>query len=178
MDWIQQYASAINVLCTAVLVFLTGWYAFLTKKMLTALERQSKLSLNPVIGIEVGEMIIGKVDVIDRRNMQIPVKLTNIGNAPAIEVLIDAEIVLYHSTVNGVNTIPSRFDPEMISFLKPGESNKKSELSFGNTFITAFLDSVRETYRLNIQIMQIFFCKFTEPIPFFIPPCFNLLKLP
>lgn len=157
MDWIQQYSSAINALCTTILVIVTGWYAFLTKKILAASERQSKLSLNPVIGIEIGKMTIGEVYGPDRRSMGIELKLTNVGNAPAIEVLVDSEIILYHSKIKGVDTIPSRFDPDMISFIKPGESKNESHISFGDALIIAFLDNVREAHRLNLHRIK------TEP---------------
>jgi hypothetical protein len=154
MDWIQQYSSAINALCTTVLVFVTGWYVVLTKKILNVSERQSKLSLNPVIGIEIGKMTIGKVFGPDRRSLGIPLELTNVGNAPAIEVLVDAEIILYHSTIEGEDTIPSRFDPDMISFIKPGETKNECHISFGNTLVAAFLDNVREAHRLNIHRIE------------------------
>lgn len=120
IEWMQQYSSAINALSTVILVFVTAWYAYLTKKILGVSETQSKLSLNPVLGLKIKEIEISEVFGPERRQIGIAMEITNVGNAPAIEVLIDAEIELRYSSINnekktrikgsGLHSTLNRFD--------------------------------------------------------------------
>jgi hypothetical protein len=45
-------------------------------------------------------------------------EITNVGNAPAIEVLIDAEIELRYSSINNEKRIPARHAPDMIPYIQ------------------------------------------------------------
>lgn len=148
-DWIESYSASINVLATIVLVSVTGYYAFLTRRILLATEQQSKLSLDPVVGIKVTNIGISKTYGPNRRNMGVELELVNVGNAPAIEVLVDAEINFRHTNVDGNKTVPIRFEPDVVPFLRPGEANIDRHLSFGNKAIIHFFDDVRESLRLN-----------------------------
>ena len=86
--------------------------------------------------------------------MSVAVELLNVGNAPAIEVLVDAEIELRYSKINGENKIPARFEPEMIPFIRPGDTVTEASPNFGNSLITHFFDDVRESSRLNIHRIE------------------------
>lgn len=154
LEFLQHYSGALTFLATFILVAITGFYAFWTKGILAATASQSRLSLSPVIGIKVEKIVIGPVYGPNRRNMNVVLELSNVGNAPAIEVLIDSEIELRYSNINNEKIIPARFEPDMIPFIKPGDSLNGINSCFGNTFITHFFDDVRESSRLNIHRIE------------------------
>jgi len=149
----KDYESVLSLALTLGLVTVTTIYVIITKRILESSVKQSLLSSNPVIGINLGKMIIGEVYGPSRRNLSIDLTLSNIGNAPAIEVLIDSEIELKYTSINGNKIIPSRFEPYEIPFIRPNQdlSDKFSSLSFGNTLITYLIDDFRECERLNIH---------------------------
>lgn len=154
LDFIQQYSGALTFVATLMLVGLTAFYAYWTRGILAATANQSRLSLSPVIGIKIGKISISKVFGPKRRNVSVAVELLNVGNAPAIEVLVDAEIELRYSKINGESTIPARFEPEMIPFIRPGDTITEASPNFGNSLITHFFDDVRESSRLNIHRIE------------------------
>ena len=156
LDFLQQYSGAFTFLATLVLVALTAFYAYWTKGILAATAGQARLNLNPVIGITIKKISISEVFGPKRRNMSVEVELCNVGNAPAIEVLVDSEVELRYSSVNGEKVIPARFEPSMIPFVKPGEQMAGLGVSpgYGNTFITHFFDDVLESHRLNLHRIE------------------------
>lgn len=154
-DFLQQYSGALTFLATILLVALTAFYAYWTRGILSATANQSRLSLNPVIGIKVGEISISEVFGPKRRNMSVSLELSNVGNAPAIEVLVDAEIELRYAEINGDKIIPARFEPAMISYIRTGEIINETSCGFGNTLIAHFFDDVRESSRLNVHRINI-----------------------
>lgn len=157
LNWLQTNGSVVSLAATIVLVIITGIYVYLTKRMLDSTIRQSKLVSNPVIGIRLGHMTISKVYGPSRRNLAIGLNLTNIGNAPAIEVFVDAEIILQYSNIQGEKVIPARFEPSSIPFIRPGEEileYPSHNPGFGNTCITHLLDDFREYHRLNIHRIE------------------------
>ncbi len=156
LDFLQQYSGALTFLATLLLVALTAFYAYWTKGTLAATASQARLNLNPVIGITVKKISITEVFGPKRRNMSVEVELFNVGNAPAIEVLVDSEIELRYSSVNGEKAIPARFEPDMIPFVKPGDqvAGPGVSPSYGNKFITHFFDDARESHRLNLHRIE------------------------
>jgi hypothetical protein len=88
LDLIQQYSGAFTFLATLFLVALTAFYAYWTKGILAATANQTRLNLNPVIGITVKSITIGEVFGPKRRQMNVELELSNVGNAPAIEMLV------------------------------------------------------------------------------------------
>jgi len=154
LDFLQKYSGALTFLATAILVAVTARYAQWTRGILAATANQARLSLSPVVGIKVGKIRISEVFGPKRRNMSIKLELSNVGNAPAVEVLVDAEIELRYSRVKGESTIPARFEPDMIPFIRPGESVTDVSPNFGDTFITHFFDDVRESLRLNLHRIE------------------------
>lgn len=144
INFINSNSSLINLLFTLTLISITGYYAYITKRILETSEKYSKLGLNPVIGIEIEGILISEVFIEKRRALDISCQITNVGNAPAIEILIDSEIKLRYSKIKEESTIPMRFEPAMVPFLQPGQSrNDFHGLSYGNTFITHFLQAAR-----------------------------------
>jgi len=119
--------------------------------------RQSNLASNPVIGIELGNMGIGKVFGPSRRNMGVQLNLTNVGNAPAIEVLVDAEVEYQYANIKGEKIIPARHEPDSIPFIRPGEElseENRHAPNFGNDCIIHLFDDARENNRLNIRRIE------------------------
>lgn len=114
-EFIQGNTTAINSIATVILVIVTAYYARTTKYILEATERQSKLSLDPVIGITIKKIEISKIwTERKRRSMIVELELTNVGNAPAIELMLDSEVELRYSNINNENLIPARFEPNII----------------------------------------------------------------
>lgn len=154
LDVLQQYSGALSFLASVILIILTGFYAYLTRGILKATANQSRLSLSPVIGIKINSIFISEVFGPSRRNMSISLDLTNVGNAPAIEVLVDAEVELRYSRIDNHKLIPARHSPEVIPFIRPDETIDSAAPNFGNTLITHFFDDVRESSRLNIHRIE------------------------
>lgn len=154
LDFLQQYSGAFTLLATVALVAITAFYVYLTKGILAATANQSRLSLAPVVGIKITGISISKVFGPRRRNMSIAVELSNVGNAPAIEVLVDAEIDLRYSRIGEESSIPARHEPDMIPFIRPGELVTESSPNFGNKLITHFFDDARESLRLNLHRIE------------------------
>jgi hypothetical protein len=152
--FLQQYSGALTLLATVALVALTAFYAYWTRGILQATANQSRLSLSPVLGIEINKVSIGKVFGRRRRSLSVNITLTNVGNAPAIEVLVDADIELRYSRIQEEQVIPARFEPEMVPFIRPGDSIGGISLDFGNTLVTHFFDDLRESTRLNLHRIE------------------------
>lgn len=128
------------------LVIITAIYAYFTKRMLDNSIKQSKLISNPIIGIKIRHMGIGSVYGPERRNLGVEIDLTNVGKGAAIEVLVDAEIILKYSSIDGEKKIPARFEPNMISFIKEDEVINNSVKNIINKIkLNEVLDS-------NIQV--------------------------
>jgi hypothetical protein len=144
--------SIISLGATIMLVIINGAYIYLTKKTLDTAVRQSNLVYNPVIGIQIKDVSITETFGPNRRQMSVGVGLTNVGNAPAIDVLIDAEVILQYSSVEGEKTIPARFEPASLPFISIGGKTTKEWIhpNFGNVCVTHILDDFREYHRLNI----------------------------
>lgn len=71
-----------------------------------------------------------------------------------IEVLVDAQIEIRYSNIKGKKVIPAGYEPDMIFFIKPGESVCGVGSGFGNTLITRFFADVRESRRLNLHRIE------------------------
>jgi hypothetical protein len=147
----MELAAWLQTGATVVLVVVTCVYVYLTRRLLDSAVQQARLASNPVIGITITSMYIGSEFGPRRRNFNVEVKLTNVGNAPAIEVLLDAEIILQYSAIDGEDAIPSRFEPSSIAFLRPGEEveDNFTNCNFGDRCITHLFDDFREYDRLN-----------------------------
>lgn len=154
METLLKISPLLNLCASIILVIVTGIYVFLTKRILEATKQQSKLSLAPSVGINIKSINISEVFGPNRRNMRVGLELTNVGNAPAIEVIVDSEVEYRHSNINGEKWIPSRFEPDVIPFLTPGDTVDKCHPSYGNKFITHFFDDARESKRLNLHRIE------------------------
>jgi hypothetical protein len=154
MIWLQTNAQVISLLITLLLLITTAIYVYFTKKIVDAAIRQVNLIHNPVIGIRLGPMTIGKIYQNFRRSLSIRISLSNIGNAPAIKLLVDGELIFRYTEIKGSNEIPARFEPRFISYMQPGEELREGmaySLSFGNDCIRYLFDDLRECHCLNME---------------------------
>jgi hypothetical protein len=154
LQFIENNNEFFTFLVSLILVIITSYYAIITHKLLKVTRNSQNITLNPVIGIQIKEIIIGKEWGSKRRNLNVVLELTNVGNAPAIEVVIDSEIELRYTNIQNENIIPSRFEPEIIPFIKQDETKCDINMSFGNKFILHFFNDVRESHRLNIHRIE------------------------
>jgi len=161
-----EIVSLISLGATIILVVINGVYIYLTKKTLDVAVRQSNLVYNPVIGIRIENVFISKTFGKSRRQMSIGLSLTNVGNAPAIDVLIDSEITLQYSSVEGEKVIPARLEPASVPFISIGERIDDDSIhpNFGNTCVTYIIDDFRECERLNTLRIE------TDPTKASYPP--------
>ena len=150
---IDSYGSMMNFMSSILLACITLWYAISTKKILKATIDSTNLSQCPVIAFEINNISIGKCYGPKRRNMGIEVKIVNIGDSPAINIIIDSEIELNHTSISTENIIPSRFEPDVITFLME-KASKEESFSYGNTFLIHFFDNSRECHRLNMHRIE------------------------
>ncbi|MCK5126480.1 MAG: hypothetical protein KAR42_09510 [candidate division Zixibacteria bacterium] len=155
IEWISSNSALVHIIATLLLVLITAYYAYITRRILIATNEQSKLRLDPVIGIEIETINISKLYGPNRREMSVNMKIINVGNSPAIEILIDAEVELRYSSISDINIIPARLGPNFVPYLCPNEiTDRFHSPSFGNKLICHFFDDVREARRLNIHRIE------------------------
>jgi len=147
-DWIQ-------IIINVFLLLLTICSTYYAKRTVQVARKQLRLTSNPVIGIEVNQIKISEVfeKKFKRREMIVELEIANIGNDPAIEILIDGEIELEYSNIQGETVIPARFTPSQKSFLMLGDKicSERTNLYFGNIFINHFFESSKIMGRMNKQ---------------------------
>ncbi len=137
-----------------ILVFVTIVYVYIMKKILDTSTQQANLSYNPVVGIEIRSVSVGEVFGPNRRELIVNLSLVNIGNAPAIEITCDGEIVLEYSEIENERNIPARVKPSMIPFIRVNDEvagDIEPSLCFGNRCVSHVLDDMRESERLNLH---------------------------
>jgi hypothetical protein len=131
---VQAAAAVVLVAVTYIYVHLTrrilgktAEYVELTRGLVTETAAQSKLQYSPVIGIQVDKMYITQPYGEYLRDFGTQLTLLNLGNAPAIEINVDGEIVLQHFAIGDCSELPSRFWPKMIPFIKPNQTVTEDE---------------------------------------------------
>lgn len=125
-----------TVLVTILLASITAAYVLIMAELLESERRRDLLSFSPFIGIKVAEIDL------EAKYVQLRVSLCNGGNAPAIDVLADAEIELQYSRVQGEQTIPSHFRPPHIPFLTNDVEGKSVYFCFGSLAVNALIQDV------------------------------------
>jgi hypothetical protein len=119
LEWINTYSGALTFFATLILVIITAVYVKYTQKIMESTKKQFISQQNPVIGIKTGEMYLVELDD-GYREFNAEFHLTNLGNAPALEVIIESEIKLNISNIKGENSIPSRW-ASVVSYIRVGE---------------------------------------------------------
>jgi hypothetical protein len=119
LEWVNTYSGALTFFATLILVIITAVYVKFTQSMMDSAKAQFISQQNPVIGIKVNDMYLGCISE-SYLQFNIDFTLTNLGNAPALEVLIDSEIKSNFFHFKGENVIPSRW-VSTIPFIRVGE---------------------------------------------------------
>lgn len=156
LNYLNANSGSLLFISNILLVIITGAYVILTKRILESTKRDLDLSYSPVIGIRINDMTIGPVYGPDRRNFGVGLTVVNVGNAPAIQVLVDSEIVLKYTEIEGEKVIPARFEPSHIPYIRQGEeiTGMNVHQSFGNSCISQMIfDFLREDL-LNRERIQ------------------------
>jgi hypothetical protein len=135
MNWISNNISFMTLIVTALLAIITLLYTLITRRMLrlasqpTITIRSKNVSITPDIPdtaiIHGNEDSLGK----ERYCVAFEIDLKNIGNQPAQNIYIDAEV---HFKVNrplGNKALPVHL-PEFISFLAPQSNDDKTASVF------------------------------------------------
>jgi hypothetical protein len=131
MNWISNNIALMTLFITAALTIITSFYTLITRRMLrlatqpTITIRSKNVSITPDIPddtlINESEDSLGK----ERYCVAFELDLTNIGNQPAQNIYVDAEV---HFKVNrplGNKSLPVHL-PNFVSFLAP-QSNKSDK---------------------------------------------------
>jgi hypothetical protein len=76
-----------------------------------------------------------------------------LGNAPALEVLIDSEIKLNFSDIKGENIIPSRWD-SVVPYIRVGEelNSLNSELLFAQSFNSDLFEHMVQGFKKEREL--------------------------
>jgi len=160
-------AAIIQAIVTAILVGITWWYVRLTKGILSQTAnytnitkaiyeetaKQSRLQYSPVLGIDIATAGISPVFGDGRRNLGVKLRINNVGNSAAIEVLVDAAVILQFAKIEGydIGVAVSRFHPACIPFIEAGHVvDEKDErlfgINFGNRCIDALVDDINKCW--------------------------------
>ena len=133
------------------MIIVTIVYVVFTRHLVKITKQSFQCQLAPLIGIEIKKITVGPPFGPERRQMSVVLSLSNVGNAPAINVLIDSEFDFRYSKISGSSTIPQRFEPMAVAFIPQGETESGPQIdqSYGNSFVTSLLDEAREAHRLN-----------------------------
>ena len=142
LQFIGDNHESFSFLASLFLVGITTYYAIITQKILKVTKNQQNIIFNPLIGIGIKEISIGKEWAPKKRALNITLELTNIGNATAIEVCIDSEIELRHGSIKNEKIIPSQLEPYIIPFIKQDETKIDISQNYGNNFIFEFFHDI------------------------------------
>jgi hypothetical protein len=125
-----------TVVVTILLATITAAYVLIMRELLESERRRDLLSFSPFIGI--------KVDLLELepKYIQLRVLLNNGGNAPAIDVVADAEIELKYSRLQGEQVVPSHFRPRHVPFLTNGAEEESVEFCFGGEAVKSLIQDV------------------------------------
>jgi|WetSurMetagenome_2_1015567.scaffolds.fasta_scaffold48469_4 hypothetical protein len=162
VEILNENSGTLLFLSNILLILVTGFYVFLTKKILDSSKRELDLSFSPVIGIQIDDITVGPTYNVgsrpndNRRNMSINLTIVNIGNAPAIQVLVDSIVVLKYTDINGVKEIPARFEPSHIPYVIQGQEIGGDVVSqgFGNRCISQMHFDFLNQHLLNRERIQ------------------------
>ena len=145
------WVTSLSLAADFAMIIVTIVYAVFTRHLVKITRQSFQCQLAPLIGIEIKKIVVGPPFGPKRRQMSVVLSLSNVGNAPAINVLIDSEFDFRYSKISGSSTIPQRFEPTAVAFIPQGRtvSGRQIDQSYGNNFVSSLLDEAREAHRLN-----------------------------
>lgn len=154
LEWVNTYSGALTFFATLILVLVTAIYVKFTQSMMESAKAQFISQQNPVIGIKIDNMFLVCNPDCDPQ-FNIDFTLINLGNAPALEVLIDSEIKLNLSDIKGENVIPSRW-VSTIPYIRVGEElYSDPELAGAPVFSQSFNSEVSKAMEKSFKKEQI-----------------------
>jgi hypothetical protein len=151
--------SLISLISSIILTIITGFYAYQTYILVNLTQIQSKiinqelkLQSNPVLGIHIEKIFFHPRCGPEKYEMGIKLKISNISDSPALQIIIDSEIELKILDSEDIK-YPQLFPPETISFLKPNSSdtNYKTISLIYRDFIPKQLLIM---YKKNLELFQ------------------------
>lgn len=147
------WVTFLSLAADFAMIIVTIVYAIFTRHLVKIAKQSFQCQLAPLIGIEIRKIVVGPPFGPKRRQMSVELSVSNVGNAPAINVLIDSEFDFRYSKISGSSTIPQRFEPMAVAFIPQGgtESGPQIAQSYGNSFVSSLLDEAREAHRLNVH---------------------------
>lgn len=145
----------INAVSTVVLVIVTSYYAFLTKKILEKNDEMTLINLNPSLGVKIVEIVISPLWGEGRRSLTSGLEITNIGNSTATDILLDGEIELSAAKFGETQVIPMRFEPFCINFLPANQTVDDQCLDFGHLAVEAFIQNEVEIHKQNVKRIEL-----------------------
>lgn len=133
MNWLSNNISLLTLIVTAILTVTTFLYTLITRRMLrlasqpTITIRSKNVSISPDItdtaSISGNDDSLGK----ERYCVAFEIELTNIGNQPAQNIYVDAEVYFKENRPLGNKALPVHL-PEFISFLAPQSKDDKATI--------------------------------------------------
>jgi len=141
--WATKYSSLINLCLTAFLVFLTGWYAFVTRRMWREMVESRLSRIRPILHVRVRDLVL----IEEReRNIGSDVSVHNFGSGPAYAVRAKASL-RYESTEDKtwIDT-----ELELPPGLAPGQDHK---VTFN---IGAFPTSMNESRKEFLEVLFLY----------------------
>jgi len=145
------WMTVLSLVADFAMIIVTIIYVVFTWRLVKITKQSFQCQLVPLIGIEIKKIVVGPPFGPGRRQMSVELCLSNVGNAPAINVLIDSEFDFRYSKISGDSIIPQRFEPTAVAFIPQGGkiSGPHIDQSYGNRFVSSLLDEAREAHRLN-----------------------------
>lgn len=144
------------VISNFILVCLTAAYVFFTYKLLTNSISQLKTLYNPLIGVQLNGLNRGIEGHPDGQDDALfaDLTLTNMGNAPAIDVYVDGEITLEYTKLKEHSILPAADVNLYYPFIEQGKKeNETTALVFGDLLIPEiYQDSkVQQSFKYNLD---------------------------
>jgi len=130
------YIGIGTLLVTVVLASVNAIYAYFMREVLVSEGERDLLSFSPTIGIEVGDISTST------NGIELPVSIMNGGNAVAIDVRIDADVILKCALIEGYSMIPSFFQPISVPFMFNDNSQLEKKIYFGPSCLDALRQDI------------------------------------
>jgi hypothetical protein len=152
ISWIVENSNFFQFLTNLALVIVTLIYVIYTKRIVDSTNQQIKFSHSPVLGISINKMVISSR--YGHNNLEVTLEIANLGNAPAIEILIDSEIELKYTDYDGEKVIPSSYKPYLTPYLQINEkftTKLGTSKHFGAKPTYAIISDFKKMHILNME---------------------------
>jgi hypothetical protein len=104
--------------------------------------------------IKPGSMKVSEPGRNLRRGLTVNWQVDNGGNSPAIDLIVDVEVILTNASIEGRKVIPSQGKPEQLAFLSANAEPYSRHAVFGKTLVAAILEDYRNCRRENTNMRR------------------------